>query len=152
LIRWPETFNKILVDAGFDEGSFAGLHWKSKVIQGDVSLLKSRADIADLKDQDKMLIDVLSKVKSLGSPEVKAEIDKLDKLNTQLVASSAKVQESVENTISANSRLVQNTQPSTGPVVTWGIVYGGDQNLENAKYEVNTIAPKLGLANGQLSP
>ncbi|MGH7888818.1 MAG: hypothetical protein ACREPG_13230 [Candidatus Binatia bacterium] len=148
LIWWPESFNKILVDAGFDEGSFAGLHWKAKVIQQDAELVKSLAEIKDWKEQNNQQIKVLTEVKSkLGSEEIKANIENLEKLNTQLVASSDKVQESVVSTIAANAGLIQKTPTSTGEVITWGVVYGSDKNLGDATYEVKTIAPKLGLAN-----
>lgn len=151
LIGWPQTINSILVDAGFEEGSFAGMKWKAKLTQSDDTLLRAQATIADLKDQNDKLNKALSEVKSLvGSAEVKANIAQLEQLNTQLVASSAKVQAAVETTASANAPLVQKIQTTTGTAVTWGVVYGGDQTLDAAKYEVKTIAPKLGLTSAAI--
>jgi TRAP-type mannitol/chloroaromatic compound transport system substrate-binding protein len=124
------------------------LKWKAKLNQTDGALVKAQATIVDLKDQNDKLNKALSEVKSqIDNPEVKANITKLEQLNTQLVENATKVQASVESNISANAPLVQKIQASTGTVVTWGIVYGGDQNLNAAEYEIQTIAPKLGLTN-----
>jgi hypothetical protein len=148
LICWPQTFNNILVGAGFDEGSFAGLHWKRNLSQSDATLLKAQANMADLNAQNNGLIKLLAEARpKIGDPEIQAKIDKLIQLNTQLSSNSAKVQESVGDTISANASLVQKIQTTTGAVVTLGVVYGSDQSLSDANYEVQTIAPKLGLTN-----
>lgn len=151
LIRWPQTFNSILVDAGFEEGSFAGLKWKAKLTQSDDALLKAQATIADLKDQNEKLNKALSETKSqIGSTDIKAKIANLEQLNIRVVSSSAKVQAAIETSISANAPLVQKIQSSTGTAVTWGVVYSGDQNLDAARYEIQTIAPKLGLTNAAI--
>ena len=42
---------------------------------------------------------------------------------------------------------MQQTQSQTGQSTTWGVVYGGDRALADARYEVGTIASKLGLLN-----
>jgi hypothetical protein len=81
---------------------------------------------------------------------VKADIAKLDQLNTRLAESSAKVQADLETTTSANASLIQKVQASTGTVATWGVVYGGDRTLDAAKYEVRTIAARLGLTNAAI--
>ena len=151
LIGWPQTINSILVEAGFEEGSFAGMNWKAKLTQSDDTLLKAQATIADLREQNEKLNSALSEVKSqIASPEIKANIAKLEQLNMHLAASSARVQAAVETTASANAPLVQKVQTSTGTVVTWGVVYGGDRTLDAAKYEVQTIASKLGLTNAAI--
>lgn len=151
LIGWPQTINSILVEAGFEEGSFAGVKWKAKLTQSDETLLKAQATIADLREQNEKLNKALSEVKSqIASAEVKEDIAKLDQLNVRLTASSAKVQAAVETTTSANAPLIQKVQASTGTVATWGVVYGGDRTLGDAKYEVQTIAPKLGLTNAAI--
>jgi hypothetical protein len=151
LIGWPQTINNILVGAGFEEGSFAGLKWKAKLSQSDETLLKAQASIADLKEQNDQLNKALAQAKpQIDIPEIKANIARLDQLNTRLAASSARVQASVENVTSANAPLVQKIQSSIGTVVTWGVVYGGDQTLDSARHEIQTIAPKLGLTNAAI--
>lgn len=151
LIGWPQTINSILVEAGFEEGSFAGMKWKAKLTQSDETLLKAQAAIADLREQNSKLNNALAEVQSqIASPKVKADIAELSQLNTRVAESSAKVQAAVESTTSANAPLIQKAQTSTGSVVTWGVVYGGDRTLDAAKYEVQTIAPKLGLTNAAI--
>lgn len=151
LIGWPQTINSILVEAGFEEGSFAGLKWKAKLTKSDATLLKALDTIADLREQNENLNNALLEVKShVPSAEVRAYIAKLDQLNTRLAESSAKVQAAVETTTSENAPLIQKIQTSTGTVATWGVVYGGDRTLDAAKYEVQTIAAKLGLTNAAI--
>jgi len=151
LIGWPHAINNILVEAGFDEGSFAGVHWKAKLNKSDENLVDARAIISDLTAQNNRLNQALSDVKSqIGNADIKANIVKLEQLNSQLGANAAKVQASVEANISSNAPLVQKIQTASGIVTTWGVVYGGDQNIDDAKYEVQTIAPKLGLTNAAI--
>lgn len=151
LIGWPQTINSILVEAGFEEGSFAGVKWKAKLTQSDTILLKAQATIADLKEQNENLNNALLALKSqVHSPEIKADIAKLNQLNARLVESSDKVQSDVKTTTSANASLIQKVQASTGTAATWGVVYGGDRTLDAAKYEVQTIASKLGLQNAAI--
>ena len=52
--------------------------------------------------------------------------------------------------MSANAPLVQKLQTSAGTVVTWGVVFGGDTALADAKHEIKTIASKLGLTNAAI--
>lgn len=101
LIGWPQTINSILVEAGFEEGSFAGVKWKAKLTQSDKILLRAQSTIADVREQNEKLSKALSGVKSqIASAEVKEDIAKLDQLNTRLAESSAKVQAAVETTTS----------------------------------------------------
>jgi hypothetical protein len=151
LLAWPQTINSILVAAGFEEGSFAGVKWKAKLTQSDDTLLKAQSTIADLTDQNSKLSAALSDLKAqVTGTETKAKIGKLEQLNTQLAANSARVQAAVETTTSANAPLVQKLQTSAGTVVTWGVVFGGDTALADAKHEIQTIAPKLGLTNAAI--
>ena len=151
LIGWPQTINSILVEAGFEEGSFAGVKWKAKLTQSDDILLKAQATIADLKEQNNILNSPLSEIKpQIDSVAVQAKIAKLEQINTHLAVSSARVQEAVKATASANATLVQKAQVASGTVVTWGVVYAGDRTLDAAKYEVQTIAQKLGLTNAAI--
>jgi hypothetical protein len=148
LILWPKTINTILVEAGFEEGNIAGFKWKDKFYNTDKELVKAQTTIKDIKDQNQKLSLSLSAVKSLiGNAEMKAKIEKLEQLNTEVVASTAKVQASVETSISENAPLVQKIETSTGSLFTWGVVYGGDQTLNSAQDEIDKIAPKLGLTN-----
>lgn len=151
LLAWPQTIKSVLVDAGFKKGSIAGLEWEANLTQSDETLVKAQSTIADLIDQNNKLNKALSEMKSqIGNAEVNANIAKLEQLNTQLVANTAKVQVSVAANISANAPLVQEIQTSTDKAVTWGVVYGGDQRLNAAEYEIKTTAPKFGLINAAI--
>lgn len=151
LLLWPQKVNMILVDAGFEEGSFAGLKWKAKLKESDSTLLEAQATIADLREQNENLSKALMDVEAdIPSEEVRADIAKLDQLNTRLAASSARVQAAVKTTTSANAPLIQKVQESAGTLARWGVVYGGDRDLEAAKFEVQTIAPRLGLTNAAI--
>ncbi len=144
LILWPAAINGMLVAAGFEEGSFAGLQWKARLTQFDGSLVKAQALIADLKDQNERLNQALTQARAQGASPAGAD---MDRLNQALAAKTDRVQSALSTSVSANSALVQQTQSQAGQSTTWGVVYGGDRTLTEASYEVGTIAPKLGLAN-----
>jgi hypothetical protein len=128
-----------------------GLEWEANLTKSDDTLIKAQSIISDLKDQNDKLNKALSEVKShIDNAEVKANIAKLEQLNTQLIASTEKVQVSVAANISTNAPLVEKMQTPADALVTWGVVYGGDKNIDDAKYEVQTIAPKLGLTNATI--
>lgn len=151
LIGWPGTINGILTEAGFEEGSFAGLKWKAKLEQSDETLVKAQSVIADLKEQNDQLNQALSAAKSqLSDGAAKANITRLEQLNTQVVASSSSAQASVEAAIAANAPLVQKIQAAAGTSTTWGVVYGGDRDIAAARYEVQTIARKLDLGGAAI--
>lgn len=148
LIVWPRKVNDILVDAGFTKGSFGGLEWQANLKHSDESLLKAQALIADLSDQNKKLNQALAQAQpDRNNPQVRATLSQLERIDTQLTAKTATVQAAVASNISANSPLVQQAQTAADKAITWGVVYGGDQTLAAAEYEVRQIAPKLGLGN-----
>jgi len=151
LLAWPQAINSILVEAGFEEGSFAGLKWKAKFSESDAALLTAQATIDDLREQNEKLNNALSDVKNLiTNPKKKEEIASLEQLNIRISENSQKVQAAVNTTTSANAQLVQQVQTSAGNVITWGVVFGGDRSLKDANYEIQTIAPKLGLTNAAI--
>jgi hypothetical protein len=148
LLARPESINSILKRAGFHKANIAGLEWEANLTQVDGTLLETQATISDLKDQNAKLIKALNELKpATGDPEAQANIASLEQRNTQLVADAAQVQTSVASSISANAALLQGIQAATGAVVNWGVVYGGDRDIEAAKYETGPVAKKYGLTN-----
>lgn len=147
LILWPAAINDILVTAGFEEGSFAGLQWKARLTQSDGSLVKAQALIADLKDQNERLNQALSQAQG---PSTRPYDAKLEQLNQALAAKTDRVQSALSSSVSANSTLVQQAQSQTAQVTTWGVVYGGDRTLTDARYEVGPVASKLGFSNAAI--
>jgi hypothetical protein len=151
LISLPETFNSILVRAGFEEGSFAGIKWKKKLTESDDALLKAQATIADLTAQNQKLSEALSGTKGqVASADTKAYIGRLEQLNARVASMSEHTQQAVRKSLAANTPFVEKIHGALGTAVTWGVVYGGDATLEAAQYEVETIAPKLGLTNARV--
>ena len=63
LIGWPQTINSILVDAGFEEGSFAGMKWKAKLTRTDDSLVVANETIANLEEQNNKMDNMLTEIK-----------------------------------------------------------------------------------------
>ena len=151
LIFWPTRVNSILVDAGFEEGSFAGLTWKAKLSETDDALVEAQATIEDLRTQNHKLSEALEGTKNaIANAEVKENITKLQRLNDQLDDSSALVQQMAKAATSANAPLVRRFQERAGTVVTWGVVYGGDPTLGSARHEVEVVARRLGLSNASV--
>lgn len=148
LLVWPKVIKNVLVDAGVKKGNFAGMEWEANFSQSDENLVKSQSTIADLIEQNGKLSKALSEVKAqISNTEVKADIAKLEQINTRLIANATKAQVSAAANILANAPLVQEIQVSTDKSTTWGVVYGGDQKLDSAEYEIKTTAPKFGLTN-----
>lgn len=145
LMLWPAAINSMLVAAGFEEGSFAGLQWKAKLTQSDGSLVKAQALIADLKDQNERLNQALSQARPQGASQT-PDGASLERINQALAAKTDRVQSALTSSLAANSELVQKAQSQTAQATTWGVVYGGDRALADARYETGPVASKLGLS------
>lgn len=148
LIASPQTFNDILVRAGFEEGSLVGLRWKAKLSQSDSALLEAQATIADLKKQNEELLAALADAKTqIGSGETRGEISRLEDVNKQVITASEQVQGSVQQVLSANAPLLQRLQAQSAlpAAQEWGVVFGGDTSLALAQDEVRK-AERLGLS------
>ncbi len=52
LLIFPTTFNGLLVNAGFEEGSVVGFKWKAKLVESDQALKEAQANITDLTAQN----------------------------------------------------------------------------------------------------
>jgi hypothetical protein len=151
LLLWPTQFNAILVNAGFEEGSFAGLKWKSQLKATDADLVAANATIADLKTQNDALNKALADAKSeVSNGNLKAQISALEQSNSELTVSSTKVQASVASRISDNTPYVEKAGNGSNAGATWGVVFSGDTVLDKAKYEVQTAAPKYGIPNAAI--
>jgi len=147
LLLWPASINSMLVAAGFEEGSFAGLQWKARLTQSDGSLVKAQALIADLKDQNLRLGQALSQTRP---PDSGPASDSLERINQALTAKADRVQSALTSSLAANSELVQKAQPQTAQATTWGVVYGGDRTLADARHETGPVASKLGLTGATI--
>lgn len=151
LLVFPSAFNTVLTNAGFEEGSLVGFKWKSKLIQSDTALKDAQATITDLKAQlDKTSQALADTQAKLNDPSLKDQIAKLEVENKQADIASSKVAASVATTIASNAAFVEKAQNATSTNATWGIVFSGDSTPNSAKYEVEVVAPKLGIPNASV--
>ena len=146
LVAWPKSINNILVEAGFEEGSFAGIKWKAKLKESDDVLLEAQSTIVDLREQNNKLSQTLSDAKeNINSKKVKNEIENLEGLNKSISKASEMVQEQLEKSTSSNALLIHEVQNKSGLLSTWGVVYGADSTLDKAEHEIKVTARKMGL-------
>ncbi|MBD0369939.1 MAG: hypothetical protein ICV60_03730 [Pyrinomonadaceae bacterium] len=151
LLFFPTTFNSVLSNAGFEEGSFVGFKWKPKLLKADAALVQAQATITELKAQNEKMSKLLSEAQvKLNDPALKEQVTKLEEKNKQLAVTSAKVEDSVASTLESNASLVEQVQNASNGKTRWGVVYSGDATLDDARYEVETIAPKLGIPNASI--
>lgn len=149
LLVFPVQFNSILTAAGFEEGSFAGLKWKNKVEKSTAELADAQTIIARQTEQNQNLVATLSEVQNkVNDPKLDEKVADIKEASKVLSQDTAKVQSSVQQTIQNNSALLNRVaQVSFDKYV---VVFGGDTKLEDAKYEAQTVAPKLGIPNATI--
>ena len=151
LLVFPTTFNTMLSNAGFEEGSFVGFKWKPKLLQSDAALKDAQAIITDLREQNDKISKALADAQTkLNDPALKEQLTKIVEENKQLTAASSKVEDSVASSIALNAALVDKVQTAAGTNNKWGVVFSGDATIDAAKYEVGVIAPKLGIPNASI--
>jgi len=144
LILFPATFNRMLVDAGFKEGSIAGFKWEAKVLQADDALKNAQETITGLRAQLDKTTMALEEVRTAGDQAAATEIRKLTEENRKSAAASLRVTEAVRSTIAATAPLVERAQSSLGSEGGWGVVFGSDISIEAARDEI-ARASKRGI-------
>ncbi|MDP9121468.1 MAG: hypothetical protein M3O15_08900 [Acidobacteriota bacterium] len=139
LLAFPETFNAILVKAGFEEGSLVGFKWKANLAESDKALKQAQVTISDLQLKNDELVKALSSLKAQANePPVKARILKLEHENTQLKIASQSVASTVAATISANAPLLEKAFPRAGTPPTAGFCYQEDRLVDGGeRYSVH---------------
>ncbi len=148
LLFLPHKINQVLSEAGFEEGTFVGIKWKPKLLKSDEALKEAQVLITDLKEQNEKMSKALADAQNkLNDRALKEYLTSLEKTNQQLNATSTKVENSVASTIASNASLIERVQGDGEEGTKWGVVYSGDAALETARYEIETIAPKLGIPN-----
>ena len=149
LIFWPHTFNDILVNAGFEEGSLAGFKWKSGFAETRAKLEQAEETLKSLKDANAALTQQLAEAKKFVNDEgLKAEIPSTEQSNEIIAARSAAVQSSVQATIAQTAQLANRLPSQLQPV--WAIVFGTDTKLDEAKFEIKKAAAAPGLKNARI--
>lgn len=108
LLIFPTTFNSMLVQAGFEEGSFVGFKWKSKLVESNQALEDAHGTITNLQKKNDDLVKALAEANGkLDDPRFKERIAELDKENSNLKLAAQQVQSSVARTIDSNAPFVQ---------------------------------------------
>ena len=143
LLVFPTRFNDLLVNAGFEEGSFIGFKWKAKLIESDDALQAAQATISDLAARLEMTTKALTDAQSrTPDPALKAQITQLEEGNRRTSIASAQVVATVRSTIASNAPLVQKAQSDTASSGGWGVVFGSDVSLQAANDEIRRASAK----------
>lgn len=152
LIVFPSTFNGILVSAGFEEGSFAGMKWKSKLQNSDEALKVATGKIAELQRQLMTNQELLKKAQSrIENPGLAAQVERIVEGNKAIDKSASAVQKSSEAVISANSAYVAKATAALNlGNMGFAVVFGTDTTLDSARYEVDVVANKLGIPDARI--
>jgi hypothetical protein len=149
LLLFPVQFNSILTAAGFEEGSFAGLKWKNKVERSTEELAEAQDIIARQNQQNKSLVATLTEVQGkVNDPGLQEKVADIKESSKALSLDVVKVQSSVRQTIQTNSELLNKAVRNYDD--KYVVVFGGDAKLQDAKYEAETVAPKLGIPNATI--
>lgn len=111
LLLFPTTFNSVLTNAGFEEGSFAGLKWKRQFYDTDTALRTAQDTITSLQVQNSELLKALAQSKT-GAPGLKRqeELTKLESVSRVTTEAAKQVQASLEATLAANDLLVDKAR------------------------------------------
>lgn len=118
LIVFPSKFNSILVAAGFEEGSFVGLKWKSNLEVTNEQLDQASEQITVLQSKNDELLKALDVAKqqleqangNSDSGELKFKIAELEKQNIQLKSDTQKIQSSVSKRVKSNLDFMQTAK------------------------------------------
>jgi hypothetical protein len=111
LLVFPATFNSILTNAGFEEGSFAGLKWKRQFYDTDTALRTAQDTITSLQAQNAELLKAITESKS-GTLDAKQrdELEKLASASRATTEAAKQVQASVGATLATNEPLVDKAR------------------------------------------
>jgi hypothetical protein len=111
LLVFPATFNSVLTNAGFEEGSFAGLKWKRQFYDTDTALRTAQDTITSLQAQNWELLKAIAESKA-GTPDLKRqdELAKLQSASRATTEAAKQVQASVGATLAANDPLVEKAR------------------------------------------
>jgi hypothetical protein len=116
LLLFPTKFNAILADAGFVEGSFAGMKWQRQFDGTNTVLATTKEAIARLEGQNAILLKALKSKAATSDAKQREELARLESLNQEASDAAAQVQASVGATLASNEPLLAKARAVT-PVV-----------------------------------
>ncbi len=147
LIAFPATFNRILVDAGFEEGNIVGLKWKANLSRSDQALNDVRARITDLERQLTNNQKILREAQArLQDTALGARLKAMEAENKATRAQAQALQATLGAVIQSNAPLVDQanrTLDGSNPT-RYGVVFGADSSLPAARHEIDR-ASRAGL-------
>ena len=113
LLVFPEQFNTLLVNAGFEEGSVVGFTWKSKLIDSTDALEQAEITIADLQNKNDELLETITDLSSGSTdPQLKTRVSDLTNEVEQLKSATKTAQGTVKLAIESNAPLVEKALSS----------------------------------------
>lgn len=111
LLVFPATFNSILTDAGFEEGSFAGLKWKRQFYDTDKELRTAQDTLESLQTQNANLLKALTEAEArAGDANQKQNIARFQREAQNAAEAAKQVQASVRATLAANDPLIEQAR------------------------------------------
>jgi len=111
LLVFPATFNAVLANAGFEEGSFAGLKWKRSFFDTDRALQTAQNTITRLQqDRDRLSEALRQAATTANNPKQKEEIANIQSKSDQIGQAAQQVQTSVDATLAANVPLIEKAR------------------------------------------
>jgi len=120
LMLFPGGFNSILERAGFEEGSFAGLKWRSKLADSDTALKEARTTIADLQKSNQEMAALLAQAQpQINAPALEKQISQARDKTQQLGAAVRRMEASVTRTIESNAPLLTKAWPPRAAIGAW---------------------------------
>ena len=111
LLVFPSTFNTVLSNAGFEEGSFAGLKWKRSFFDTDRALQTAQNTITQLQqDRDRLSEALKQQAVTASDPKKREEIANIQTKSEQIGQAAQQVQTSVNATLAANVPLIEKAR------------------------------------------
>jgi hypothetical protein len=108
LILFPNTFNSIMVNAGFQEGSIGGFKWKSNLVESNEALEQANKSIESLKEENDLLVLALEEAKiNLGDSDLNKKFNILRDKNISLKKETDAVQKGVLQVIESNEPVLK---------------------------------------------
>lgn len=115
LVLFPVHFNRMLVNAGFQEGNVAGFKWTSSLVKSNEALQEAQTTIATLQARNEELLKVLNDPATrVGSAALQQQLGTLQRDSAEIQSSTREVQQTVSQTIAANTPLVAKATAATG--------------------------------------
>ena len=134
LLVFPSTFNTMLTNAGFEEGSIVGMKWKRGLVDTNQKLKLASDTIAMLTTERDQLRKSLATLQSqTNNPQQKRAIEALDAGISRSDTSVRDVQTTVRATLATNavlvaaSKVIAAVAPGTSAPPASGFCYQEDK-------------------------